>query len=108
MPVTFCLAHTLRLILQVSTVDSLPIARDICLVLEAGLVSELHLPGHGPAGGVDEEVCELAHNVGECHEGEVVHILDGELSHVAAEYLSLSLPYLGFPSKFHALMIKRF
>ena len=83
MPVTLGLLNTVRLLLQTGAVDSwlLPSAGAGRLVVEAGQVPELEVPGEGPAGGVDQEVGELPHDVGESHEGEIVKPTPRQLSH---------------------------
>ena len=51
------------------------------LILEARHLSIPNLPGHGPAGGVDQEVGELPHDVGQSHQGEEVDLWQETLPH---------------------------
>ena len=84
MPVTLCLVNTVCLLLQTGAVDRylLPSASVSRLVLEARQVPELDVPGEGPAGGVDQEVGELPHNVGESHQREIIQPAPCQLSHL--------------------------
>ena len=81
MPVTLGLGNTVFLFLQTGTVDLALLTGVRRLVVEAGQVPELEVPGEGPAGGVDQEVGELPHDVGESHEGEIVKPTPRQLSH---------------------------
>ena len=68
MPVTLALFNTVFLLLQTSAVDRHLLAAVRRLILEAGQIPELQVPGEGPAGGVDQEVSQLPDNVGESHQ----------------------------------------
>ena len=62
------------------------------LVLEAGHLPILNLPGHGPAGRVDQEVGELSHDVGQRHQGQEVDLGQDTLPHGECSYKSLYYP----------------
>ena len=51
------------------------------LILEARHLSVSNLPGHGPAGGVDQEVGELPQDVGQRHQGQEVDLGQETLPH---------------------------
>ena len=68
MPVALSLVNTVFLLLQTGAVDRHLLTGGGRLILEAGQVPELQVPGEGPAGGVDQEVRQLPDNVGESHQ----------------------------------------
>ena len=69
MPVTLGLLNTVFLLLQTGAVHRyLLLPSDGRLILEAGQIPELKIPGEGPAGGVDQEVRQLPDDVRERHE----------------------------------------
>ena len=74
MPVTLGLLNTVFLLLQPGAVDRHLLTGVGRLILEAGQVPELQVPGEGPAGCVDQEVRQLPDNVGESHQWEIIDL----------------------------------
>ena len=84
MPVTLWLLNTVFLLLQTGAVHRylLLLPSDGRLILEAGQIPELEVPGEGPAGGVDQEVRQLPDDVRERHEWEIIDLAQRQLSHL--------------------------
>jgi len=61
-------------------------------VHETRFFSKLHFPGHLSAGGVDQEVGELPHYVGQGHEGEEIQFRHGEITHRSSLIYFSSIP----------------